>query len=65
MKGTAHSRLLCNLKAIGAAGVMIVSHAFCTSTSRIALRETFLSEDLEPRVATSLSEYQLLIAARA
>lgn len=50
-----YSRLLCSLSAIGASGVAIVSHAFCTSTSRMALRETFFSEDFEPSVATSLS----------
>lgn len=33
---------------------MIVSHAFGTSTSRMALRFTFLAADFEPRVATSL-----------
>ena len=51
--GLTYSRLLCSLNAIGASGLSIVSHAFCTSTSRMALRETFLSVDLEPRVATS------------
>lgn len=48
-----HSKLLCNLSAIGASGVTIVSHAFCTSTSRMALRDTRLSVDFEPSVATS------------
>ncbi len=38
---------------MGASGRSIVSHAFCTSTSRMALRETCLCVDLEPRVATS------------
>lgn len=32
----------------------MVSHALATSTSRMALRETFLRVDLEPSVATSL-----------
>lgn len=48
-----HSKLLCSLNAMGASGVTIVSHAFCTSTSRMALRETRFSVDLEPSVATS------------
>jgi hypothetical protein len=38
---------------------MIVSHAFCTSTSVIAFRVNFLVEDFAPRVATSLSHHQL------
>jgi hypothetical protein len=38
---------------MGASGVMTVSQAFSTSTSRMALRETFLRVDLEPSVATS------------
>ena len=37
----------------------MVSHAFCTSTSRMALRETFLRVDLEPRVATSLAHISI------
>ena len=32
----------------------MVSHAFWTSTSRMALRETFFRADLVPSVATSL-----------
>ena len=49
-----HSRLLCSLNAIGASGSMMVSHAFLTLTSRIALRVTFLVLDFAPKVATSL-----------
>jgi hypothetical protein len=32
----------------------MVLHAFATSTSRMAFRETFFTPDLAPRVATSL-----------
>ena len=32
----------------------MVAHAFATSTSRMALRETFFNVDLDPSVATSL-----------
>jgi hypothetical protein len=39
---------------MGAAGSMMVSHVFTTSTSRMALRETFFRVDFEPSVATSL-----------
>lgn len=39
----------------------MVPHAFGTSTSIIAFLVIFLSDDLEPRVATSLSMGQLLI----
>ena len=39
---------------LGAAGSMMVSHVLTTSTSRIALRETFFRVDFEPSVATSL-----------
>jgi len=38
---------------MGASGRSMVSHAFCTSTSRMALRETRLCVDLARRVATS------------
>lgn len=37
----------------------MVPHAFGTSTSMIAFRVIFLSDDLEPKVATSLVIYQL------
>lgn len=48
-------------RAIGATGSMMVSHVLTTSTSRMALRDTFLRVDFEPRVATSLgSEGQQL-----
>lgn len=40
---------------MGAAGSMMVSHVFTTSTSRMALRETFFRVDFEPSVATSLA----------
>jgi len=50
-----YRRLPDRRSAIGAAGSMIVSHVLITSTSRMALRETFLRVDFEPRVATSLS----------
>lgn len=49
-----HSKLLCNLSAIGASGSIIVSHAFLTLTSKIALRVTFFVLDFAPRVATNL-----------
>jgi hypothetical protein len=51
---SSYSRFPISLNAKGACGVMIVSHAFGTLTLRISLRFTFLSELLEPRVATSL-----------
>jgi hypothetical protein len=51
---TAYRRLPDKRSAIGAAGSMMVSHVLITSTSRMALRETFLRFDFEPRVATSL-----------
>lgn len=51
-----YSRLLDSLSAIGATGSMMVSHVAATSTSRMALRETFFRFDLEPRVATSLED---------
>lgn len=38
---------------MGASGATIVSHAFATSTLRMAFRVTFFSEDFAPRVATS------------
>lgn len=44
---------------------MIVSHAFATLTSRMALRETFLRLDLEPRVATSLRSVMISCARGA
>ena len=46
---------------MGAAGSMMVSHVFTTSTSSIALREIFFSVDFEPSVATSLvSEWSVI-----
>jgi hypothetical protein len=46
---------------MGAAGSMMVSHVLTTSTSRMALRETFFSVDFEPSVATSLvSEWSVI-----
>jgi hypothetical protein len=51
----AHRRLLDKRSAIGAAGSMMVSHVLDTSTSRMALRETFFRFDFEPSVATSLA----------
>jgi hypothetical protein len=57
--------LLDRRSAIGAAGSMIVSHVLDTSTSRMALRETFFRFDFEPRVATSLaSEWSVVDAFR-
>ena len=50
-----YSRLLDRRSDIGAAGSMMVSHVFTTSTSRMALRETFFRVDFEPSVATSLA----------
>jgi hypothetical protein len=50
-----HSRLLDRRRAIGTAGSMMVSHVLTTSTSRMALRETFFRFDFEPSVATSLA----------
>ena len=49
-----HRRLLDRRSDIGAAGSMMVSHVLTTSTSRMALRETFFRFDFEPSVATSL-----------
>jgi hypothetical protein len=49
-----YRRFPCSRSAIGAEGSWMVSHAFGTLTSRIALRVTFFKVDLEPRVATSL-----------
>jgi hypothetical protein len=49
-----YNKLLLNLNAKGAAGSMIVSHAFLILTSRSSLRLIFLDDDLGPRVATSL-----------
>lgn len=43
----------------------MVPHAFGTSTSMIAFLVIFLSEDLEPRVATSLKMGQLCARNRA
>jgi hypothetical protein len=40
---------------MGAPGLRMVSHAFFTFTSWIALREIFLVVDLRPIVDTSLS----------
>ena len=51
---TSYSRLLDRRSDMGAAGSMMVSHVFTTSTSRMALRETFFRFDFEPSVATSL-----------
>jgi hypothetical protein len=46
---------------MGAAGSMMVSHVLTTSTSRMALRETFFNVDFEPSVATSLvSEWSVI-----
>ena len=42
----------------------MISHVFLTSTSSIALRLTFLRIDLEPKVATSLGEYQSMRKSR-
>lgn len=42
----------------------MVSHAFGTSTPRIAFLFTFLDVDLGPRVATSLIQGILLLAQR-
>lgn len=39
---------------MGAVGLRIVAHAFCTSTSWIALREIFRVPDLRPMFDTSL-----------
>ena len=39
---------------MGTSGVMIISHVFGTSTSRMAFRLTLLRFDLDPKVATSL-----------
>lgn len=39
---------------MGASGSRMVSHALATLTSRMAFRDTFLSDDLDPSVATSL-----------
>ncbi len=50
----ADRRLLESRKAIGTTGSMMVSQAFLTSTSMIALREMRLVVDFEPSVATSL-----------
>lgn len=46
---------------MGATGSMMARHAFCTSTSRMALRLIFLKLELAPRVATSLDMCQLRI----
>lgn len=58
---TTYRRLPDKRSAIGAAGSMIVSHVLITSTSRMALRETFLRFDFEPRVATSLRSERLAV----
>ena len=50
-----YRRLLDRRSDMGAAGSMMVSHVFTTSTSRMALRETFFRVDFEPSVATSLA----------
>lgn len=50
----AHSKLLCNLNAIGASGSMMIRHVLGMSTSRMAFRLIFLEPDLDPSVATSL-----------
>ena len=56
-----YRRLLDRRSDIGAAGSMMVSHVFTTSTSSIALREIFFSVDFEPSVATSLvSEWSVI-----
>jgi hypothetical protein len=61
-----YRRLLDKRSAIGAAGSMMVSHVLDTSTSRMALRETFFRFDFEPRVATSLvSEWSAVDVLRA
>jgi len=60
-----HSKLLDRRNAIGAAGSMMVSHVLTTSTSRMALRETFFKFDFEPSVATSLvSEWSAIGVSR-
>ena len=51
-----HSRLLWSLNAIGTSGVMMMPQVLGTSTSRIALRFTFLRTDLGPKVASSLPQ---------
>ena len=51
---SSYRRLLDRRSDMGAAGSMMVSHVFTTSTSRMALRETFFRVDFEPSVATSL-----------
>lgn len=57
-KPATYSRFDCNRSARGASGATIVSQAFATSTSRMALRETFLRADFCPKVATSLDQRQ-------
>lgn len=62
-----HKRLLDRRSDMGAAGSMMVSHVFTTSTSRMALRETFFRFDFEPSVATSLMsecQYSTCFACR-
>lgn len=51
---TTHRRLLDRRSDMGAAGSIMVSQVLTTSTSRMALRETFFRFDFEPSVATSL-----------
>ena len=50
-----YSKLLCNLKAIGASGWMMMLHVFGILTLRIAFRFILLEFDRDPSVATSLS----------
>jgi hypothetical protein len=49
-----YNKLPWRRNAMGAAGSMMVRHAFGTSTLLMALRVTFLRFDFDPRVATSL-----------
>ena len=50
-----YSKLLCNLKAIGASGWMMMLHVFEMLTLRIAFRFILLEFGRDPSVATSLS----------
>jgi hypothetical protein len=56
-----YRRLLDRRRDMGAAGSIMVSHVLTTSTSRIALRETFFRVDFEPSVATSLASTWLAV----